>query len=141
MTAERCIALLNQIRVLIEETIREHEGIGPANKKSPIRPKAHSGTSELSFSTNALAFMKKNVRGLSGPQKFTLLLARLVEGRVSKEVSFAELEKQWNKMTVILGGKFNAAYANRAKANGWVDAPKHGTYALSKTWKSALKKG
>lgn len=84
--------------------------------------------------------MKKTSRGLSGPQKFTLLLAHLGDGNVSKEISSAELEKQWNKMKVVLGGKFNGAYGNRAKANGWVDAPKHGTYVLSNTWESALGK-
>ena len=113
MTTERCVAVLYQIKALIEEAVSEHERTGGATKKSPVRPKGHaSKTSGFSFNMNALAFMKKNARGLSGPQKFTLLLARLVEGIVSKEISSGELEKQWNKMTVILGGKFNGAYGN-----------------------------
>jgi hypothetical protein len=82
--------------------------------------------------------MKKHARGVRSPQKFTLLLAHLAKGNVAQQVPSGELKNQWNKMKVVLGGKFNSAYANRAKANGWVDTPKHGVYTLAASWREAL---
>ena len=140
MAKDKLIATLQQINALVDDAIAEHVGPGRGAKKSSIRRATRPvKLKEPSFNTNLLAYMKQHARGLPGHNKFTLLLARLVKGSVSKEVSSSELERQWNKMKVIVGGKFNGAYANRAKANGWVDTPKHGTYTLSDSWKEALK--
>jgi len=141
MTEDRCILILRQIKSLIEQAIQECDGIARTKKKPIVSDKRQGATlSGLSFKMNALAFMNKNARGLSGPQKFTLLVARLVEGSTSKQIASTDVQKHWNKMKGVLGGKFNPAYANRAKVNGWVDGPKHGTYVLSENWKSALEK-
>lgn len=138
----KLILILQEIGALVDEAIHELGGTDSAGKKPSIpRAKRPLKATQLSFNTNVLAFMKQHARGLKGPQKFTLLLARLAKGNLSHEVPFAELEKRWNKMKVVLGGKFNGAYANRAKANGWVDTPKYGVYSLSTSWKEALTKG
>jgi hypothetical protein len=79
--------------------------------------------------------MKRYAKGLGGPKKFTLLLARLVEGKVGKEVSGEQITSTWNKMKSVLGGPYNGAYANRAKHAGWINSPKTGVYVLSDSWK------
>lgn len=89
------------------------------------------------FSLNPRAFMKKYGRGRSGPQKFTLLLARLTNGNGSKEVSFETIKDQWDKMKGIIG-KFNSAYSTRAKDEDWIDTKKQGVYVLKPSWKDAI---
>ena len=96
--------------------------------------RANSG---LSFSSNSLAFMKKHGKGLSGPRRFTLLLANLTKGEMGKELPGQDIKTAWNRMKPVMGGKYNGAYANRAKAEGWVDQPKHAHYSLSSAWREA----
>src|SRR5262249_45341126 len=122
MNREKLIIAFEQIKVLAEQALQEinakesREGV---RRKGPqIHRQAEPSLREISFNTNVLAFMKKHASGLPGPKKLTLLLAHMTKGKTSQEVSFADLEKMWNKMKVILKGKFNGAYANRAKANG-----------------------
>ncbi|MFQ5663678.1 MAG: hypothetical protein ACE5HL_07595 [Terriglobia bacterium] len=104
---------------------------------SVAKPKKKQAVS-LSFRLNPRAFMKKYGHGLSGPQKFTLLLARLTKGSTSQQVSLAEIKKQWNSMKALMDGPFNRAHPNRAKDSGWVDSPKRGVYVLATDWKEAL---
>jgi len=85
--------------------------------------------------------MKKYGHSLGGPQRFTILLARLAKGDANKEVALAELQKHWNSMKSLMGGPFNGAHPTRAKDNGWVDSPKRGVYVLAASWKEALKNG
>jgi hypothetical protein len=99
---------------------------------------APRSASNLSFSLNTLAFMKKYTRTMSGSRKFTLLLAHLVQGKVGKEVSGEQVASTWNRMKSLLGGAYNAVHATRAKADGWIDSPKRGHYALSSSWKEAI---
>ncbi len=142
MNRAKLLATLLQIKTLTHEAMKEVE-IGPRGGKSnavtSAQPKPPVTAAHLSFSTNVLAFMNKHARGLKGPQKFTLLLARLAKGKTSQQVPRTQLKSHWNKMKVVLGGKFNPAHANRAKAKGWVDSPKHGLYTLSISWKDGLK--
>ena len=133
----KLVSILQKIGDLVDDALREI-GERDGKSKSTIPAKRPLKTAELSFDTNVLAFMKKHGRKLPGPQKFTLLLAHQVQGKPSEQIPFSDLQKQWNKMKGVLGGKFNPAFANRAKANGWVDTPKHGVYALTGSWKEAL---
>jgi hypothetical protein len=71
---------------------------------------------------------------MGGPQKFTLLLAYLTKGDPKKQLPLVEIEKQWSKMTALLG-KWNRAHTIRAKEHEWVDSPKTGTYVLLPGWK------
>jgi hypothetical protein len=78
--------------------------------------------------------MKRQAHGMGGPQKFTLLLAHMVKGNTKQELALATVQKQWGKMTGLLG-KWNPAYTTRAKEQEWVDSPKTGTYVLLSGWK------
>jgi hypothetical protein len=84
------------------------------------------------------AFVNDHARQLSGPQKFALLLAYLSKGNPETEVAFTDIETNWNKMTGLLGGKFNRAHSTRAKDKGWVDSPKHGVYVILPSWEEIL---
>jgi hypothetical protein len=48
------------------------------------------------------------------------------------------VEKQWRSMTAPMGGDYNAAYASRAKNEGWVDGPDRDSIVLLKHWANAL---
>lgn len=134
--------------VLTDDRGNEFEGsaiLTPASRERKRRtPRTGPGrikaAADPSLDLNPLAFMKRYGAGLSGPHKFTLLLARLTAGDPSKGIAVAELSNQWNKMKSVMEGPFNPAYANRAKANGWVDTHKQGIYVLCASWKEALEK-
>lgn len=102
-------------------------------KTTAVRAKTDPARA-VNLSSPIRAFVKKHARGMGGPQKFTLLLARMAGGDTKKEVSFATIQKQWGKMTGILG-KWNGAHTIRAKEHEWVDSPKTGMYALLPDWK------
>jgi hypothetical protein len=97
--------------------------------------------SELDFSLPLRAFIKRHGMSLSGPKKFCLLLARLTNGDEKGEVARSVIEQHWNKMTALMGGRFNPAHASRARDDGWVDTPKHGMYKLCTDWRRALSDG
>lgn len=101
---------------------------------------ARGPLSTLDFTLPPRAFIKRNARDLSGPQKFTMLLARLAGGKAGVAISRGSIEKTWNRMTELMGGRFNPAYTTRAKDNGWVDTPKPGSYALLPGWADARRK-
>lgn len=136
MDRSKVISILKEIGTLIDEATDEL-GVTESVREKRSSPRSKRPL-QISFNDNVLAVMKKHGRGLSSKQKFTLLLARLAKGNLSQRVSSGELQKNWNKMKAVLGGKYNAAHANRAKAEGWVDTPKHGVYTLSAVWKEAL---
>ena len=100
--------------------------------KTHVAPRS---TTKLSFSLNSRAFMNKYAKSMSGSRKFTLLLAHLVRGNTGQEISGERIASTWNRMKSVLGGAYNAAHATRAKAEGWIDSPKWGHYALSESWK------
>jgi len=134
--------------VLTDENGKKYEGsvtLSPVSESRESRQiqkrPASSRHSALSFDHNARAFMKRYGRDLSGPQKFTLLLARLAKGDVTRQVALAELEKHWNSMKSLMDGPFNRAHSNRAKDNGWVDSPERGIYVLTPSWKEAVNVG
>jgi hypothetical protein len=93
----------------------------------------------VTFSMPIRAFVKKYGRQLSGPERFTILVAYFCKGQVGKPVLNAEIEKHWNKMKPLLGGKkLNSAHSTRAKEHGWIDSPSRGKYVLCVGWKGAL---
>lgn len=106
---------------------------------SPSR-RAKASTNALSFSMNERAFVKKYARSLSGPKKFVLMMAYLVQGQVGKEIELREIEKHWSRMTAsnLLGMAFNRFYSTSAKEDGWVDTKKKGFYFLCSTWQEVL---
>ena len=93
----------------------------------------------MTFSGPIRAFVKKYGRQLSGPERFTILVAYLCKGRVGTPVLNTEIEKHWNKMKPLLGGKkLNRAHSTRAKEHGWIDSPSRGKYVLCAGWEGAL---
>lgn len=114
--------------------------VGGARKPRPApRPKPPAPSRAApDFSLPVRAFVKRHAKGLGGPQKFAVLLARLSGGKAGGAIALSEIEKAWNRMTGLMGGKFYTTYAVRAKENGWVDTPKTGHYALRSAWAEAL---
>src|ERR1700674_3905140 len=101
MNRSKLIATLQQIKALTEEALSESDVAAPRPRSERIAtPQVKSPVSVVqpSFNTNVLAFMNKHAKGLKGPQKFTLLLARLAKGNASHQVSRADLQSHWNKM-------------------------------------------
>lgn len=139
MDRDKLVSILHQIKGIVDSALKaasaEESGRGKLTTPSIAVP---SNEADLSFDSNVLAFMKKYAKGLSGDRKFTLLLAHITKGKTSQKVTLAELKGRWNKMKTVLGSQFNGAYANRAKANGWVDTPAQGTYTLCSSWKESL---
>lgn len=131
---------LTRIKLLADECLRDL-AVSQRQHRVPIVPAPTKTTStrsplNLDFTEPVRPFIKKHASGLSGPKKFTLLLARLVEGDLRKEISLLEVEKAWNGMTALMDGmKFNRFYSQQAKDNGWVDTKKKGVYVLRSTWK------
>jgi hypothetical protein len=101
----------------------------------PTSPPRAPGKTTINLSTPIRAFVKQHAGDLSGAQKFALLVAYLSKGDTHNEVLIVDIEKQWNRMKPLLGGKFNLAYTTRAKDNGWVDSPKRGVYIVLPGWK------
>ena len=138
MTTNKLVAALQQIRALVDEALGQ---TARARSSKPSKSKARALKSEahaeaISFDMNLLAFMKKFASKLSGPKKFTLLLAWLTKGNLSAQIPYQDIDAKWNKMKTILGSS-NPAHGNRAKAWGWVDSEK-GRWKLTSTWKEAL---
>jgi len=89
------------------------------------------------FSLPIRPFMNRYARGRSGPQAFTLLVARLAEGEVGREVRADEVRREWSRMTGILGD-FATMYGTRAKNEALVDSPQRGVFVLLADWTNAL---
>lgn len=110
--------------------------------KGRSKPKQEGGTTaptEMDFSLNERAFVKRYAAKKSGPKKFTLLLAYLAKGKLEENISLRDIKKHWNKMeTKTLLGKFNQFYSSEAKTRGWVDVGGYGIYKLTKEWEQVL---
>lgn len=132
------IARLEQAQTLLNQAlVIAKTGMMPSAKKQP-ETKVKSPAKELDFSMPIRAFVKKQGNGMSGPKKFTLLLAYLAKGDLQKTISSVEIKKHWNKMTAkgLLGMEFNTFYSTSAKENDWVNAEKNGSYNLRPSWKA-----
>jgi hypothetical protein len=110
-------------------------------KKKDIKRKSSdpgptpSPSAHVNLSSPLRPFVKKHARNMGGPQKFALIVAHLTKGKTEQPIALSEVQKNWNKMKVLLGGKFNPAYTIRAKEHEWVDSPKVGQYVLLPGWK------
>jgi hypothetical protein len=91
---------------------------------------------KLDFGLNEKHFIKTYAKGLSGPKKFTLLLACIAKGKVGTDIEVGVISNKWNKMKAknLLGYAFNSKYPNEAVTYGWVDSKKHGFYHLRQGW-------
>jgi hypothetical protein len=129
--------------VLEGDVVLALAGAGRASRKAGNAPAKERTVSnptpaKLDFGKSERAFIKAYAKGLSGTKKFVLLVAYTAKGQVGKEVELNDVSKRWNKMTALLGGKFNRFFSNTAKDDGWVDTRKKGTYVLTSSWKEAF---
>lgn len=140
MDKAKLTSSLQQIKAIADECLASL-GDSAKSRRATKEPASASPNQDIrpSFHLNPLAFMKRYGRGLRGPQRFTLLVARLSGGKVGQQTAHADLKKNWNQMKSVMGGKFNPAHGNRAKANGWVDTKKRGVYTLAPEWKDIFK--
>lgn len=108
-------------------------------KEKKISQKISEVKTDIDFSINERAFVKRYATDKSGPKKFTLLLAYLAKGEVDKNIELSEIKKHWGKMTSkTLLGKFNMFYPNDAKTRGWIDSKEYGSYNLTNEWGAIL---
>jgi hypothetical protein len=102
-------------------------------------PKPALPSRKFDFTLPLRAFVTAHgARKLSGPQKFTLLLAAIAKGDTTVSVDNNRLQKEWNRMTEPMGGRYNTAYPTRAHGKGWIESPKRGVYKLRSTWSEAI---
>ncbi len=141
---------LEQIKTLVDECLSElTEGLEPhrqsssksSKKRTPSAPLTANRIQKIDFSIPILPFVTKYAKGMSGPKKFTLIVAYLVKGDAKANITLKDVEAQWNKMTAkyLLGTKFNRFSSAQAKQNDWVDSRKTGTYYLRPSWKDIFK--
>lgn len=140
------------VRIVVtasDGTLFEGTAVLVASRKSPEgrRSKSVEGrapapsAADVDFSQPLRPNMKRLGKGLSGSKRFTLLLALLLRGKLGEEKSRKDVEKAWNRMTLLMGGKFNPAHTTRAKDAGWVDTPRPGYYVLLANWTKSLSRG
>ena len=79
--------------------------------------------------------MKSYSQGMNGQKKFTLLLARLAKGDLTKGIPLTEIEAHWKKMTAIMEMDFNRFFTSKARDEDWVESSK-GQYKLRPGWKA-----
>jgi hypothetical protein len=136
---------LQQARALLDECIAGLAGGGSTIARTPKKggvsqqspsKKSNTMTPNVDFEKPIRAFIKQYAKGLSGPKKFVLLLARLAKGDPKKEVPLQEVETHWRRMKSksLLGMDFNRFYPAQARENDWVDSKKKGTYTLRPSW-------
>ncbi len=131
MNKENIKEIINRIEKL------EKAVFGNGKKAKKIHPK--TSALDINFSINERNFVKKYAVDKSGPKKFTLLLAYLVNGEVDKNFELSEIKNRWNKMSAkSMLGKFNMFYPNDAKNRGWINSKEYGKYNLTKEWKNVL---
>ncbi len=144
MSDNRLTASEVDIKRLVARVEKLEDAVfGGAHTTSAHRRRAHAATGlktdvALDFSMPMRAFVKRHGKGLSGPKAFSLLVAYLTKGYTNKRISIPEVEKRWNKLTSLLGMKFNPAHPSRARENDWVNTEKAGLYHLRPGWKKIL---
>jgi hypothetical protein len=137
---QELVSHISQARDALDAALKllQAQGAAPKDVKSakivrpfPVRAAA------LDFTMPLRPFVKKYGDGMNGAKKFTLLLAYLIKGDVTKTVALSAIEAQWNKMTGkgLLGMSFNRLYTSQARDNDWASTEKAGAYRLRPSWK------
>ena len=130
---QKIISLAEECQVILStQKHRKHNGNTRRKQKNPVHV---SQKREINFNLNSRAFFKQNVKSLTGPKKYTLVVAYLTKGKVGQELSSDKIKACWDKHSKLLGGKLKSGvYGTRAKESGWLDDPKYGFYCLTKDW-------
>lgn len=134
---------LAEARAIIDECIAVLSN-GKISKKGKSSAKSVDTKStrptKLNFELNEKNFIKTYAKGLSGPKKFTLLIAHITKGKTGVDVEIGTISSKWNKMKAknLLGYAFNSKYPTEAVTQGWVDSKKYGSYHLRQEWMSVF---
>jgi len=130
MTSKNLSEIIERIEKL-EKVVFSKEAEKKAVSKTAIY--------DINFSVNERAFVRRYAIDKSGPKKFTLLLAYLVEGKVDKNIKLSDIKSHWDKMSAKnMLGQFNMFYPNDAKNRGWINSKEYGKYNLTNEWKNIL---
>ena len=132
---------MNMEKELIEFKERlmrlEKAVFGSGTKENPTAAKI----SELDFSLNQRAFIKKYSAGFNGQEFFALILGYLSGGKELTPVDLSKIKLVWKSCLGIIGAPYASTFSTRAKENGWVDSAKdaRGSYVLGKHWRDVFK--
>ena len=130
---------VRQARDILNDILQLGEELAAKSGRAPPVAQKKVSHSRLDFSMPIRPFMKAYSNGMSGPQKFALLVAYLAKSDEQKTIALADIEKEWDRMTELLGGKFNRAYSGRARNDDLVAAEKAGFYRLRPNWQAIFK--
>jgi hypothetical protein len=123
---------LLQIRSLVDDCLAGLDPMPPSGKtRNDPRPLAGP---KFDFSQPIRPFIKLHGRNLSGTKKFALLLSRLSKGDPKAEIAVKEIEKEWSRMTAVMGAPYNRFFPTDAKDHDWVESKKKGYYNLRPSW-------
>lgn len=142
MDLEKVNSMLHQIRTLADECLAN---LGDSAKpqrvvKKSAAPSHARKPPDLDFDKPIRPFIKEYGKNMRGPQEFTLLLARLVEGDLKREVQLKEVQKHWNAMTALMDGmEFNRFFPSQAKDRDWIESKRRGFYNLRPNWQRIFK--
>jgi len=139
MNSKNLAAKLENIKMLADECLADlnlSESTSSLKKAHRDSIKENKLNSKPDFTMPIRPFVKKYAKGMSGPKKFTLILAYMVKGDKSIQISLESIKNSWDKMTSgsLLGMKFNRFYSGQAKDNDWVESKKSGNYNLRPSW-------
>lgn len=129
-----------QISNILERLERLEKAVLGSKRGGATAQQSHrapvSAPPKIDFELNERNFVKTYAKGMSGPKKFTLLLAFIAKGKIGETIEVNKIRSRWNKMKAknLLGYPFNVNYPTAAKDHGWVDTKKRGTYFLRNTW-------
>ena len=142
MDIEKLVSLLQEIKALSDECLASlDESAKPRHvMKQSTAPSRVRKPPDLDFDKPIRPFIKQYSKDMSGPERFTLLLARLVGGDLKKQVQLKEVERHWNTMTSLMDRmEFNQFFPSQAKDRDWVESKKRGSYNLRPNWKEIFK--
>lgn len=133
------VAQLVEARAIIDECVAmlsKGKVQGGSKSSTKLKNKQSARLTKVDFGLNEKNFIKTYAKGLSGPKKFTLLLAYMTKGKIGIDVEVSKVSNKWKKMKAknLLGYTFNGKYPNEAVTQGWVDSKKYGSYRLSQGW-------
>ncbi|MCX6570513.1 MAG: hypothetical protein NT006_03705 [Candidatus Aminicenantes bacterium] len=139
MDKAKLISSLQQIKNLAEECLGGFQDAAKPQRiaKTPSIPLHDPKPARIDFDKPLRPFIKQYAKGMSGAEKFILLLSRLVKGDLEQEVALVDIVNQWNKMKSesLLSMDFNRCYSSLAKDYDWVESKKKGFYNLRPDWK------
>ena len=139
-SSSEIVSQLTKAREIIDQCLNSL-ATGSVAPQRVTKKSVNATPVKLNFTLNERHFISTYGKGLSGPKKFVLLLARETKGVVGVEIELATLRTKWNKMTAknLMGYDFNLFYPNDAKTRGWIDSKKPGKYHLCSNWMDIFK--